>query len=197
MIAKQEELVSRSEYIQAEEVAQIRHEYLAGRVYAMAGASDNHSAICVRLIALLDQRLYGTSCAPRNNDLRIRIEEMDTDLYPDALIFCGLPEFENEKKLVLLNPKVIFEILSPSTEKFDQGEKFDLYAKLPSLTDYVVIAQDRVRVRHFRRQGATWNLNTLISREDYLSFPKIPLQIQMGELYRDLDVPSGLSLLKS
>lgn len=180
----------------AEETSNIRHEYIAGHVYAMAGPSFKHDRLSRMLNSILERGLRGTSCSSITSDFRIRIEAADSDLYSDGAIYCGPPSFENEKELTLLNAKVIFEVLSPTTEKFDKGGKFLIYKQIPTLTDYLLVSQERVIVDHYRRKPDGWLLNTYLSREDSVTFPEIPLTIQLSELYQDIDVPSGIAIIK-
>lgn len=129
-----------------------KHEYVAGRVYAMTEASYNHNLIVANLTAELHDRLKGRPCAALANDMRVRIETTNACKYPDIIALCEEPRFYDGRKDVLTNPTLLFEVLSPSTEAYDRGAKFAIYRALPSLQEYVLIAQDRLSVEVFGRQ---------------------------------------------
>src|SRR5436853_7901529 len=149
------------EYLALEREAEERHEYLDGFIYAMAGESPNHGAICVNLVAQLHNQLRGTPCQVFSKDMKVRSGPIPKTRYttkglfsyPDLLIVCGELQFHDKHQDVLLNPTVIIEVLSPTTEAFDRGKKFRRYRMhIPTLTDYIVVSQDRPLIEHFARQ---------------------------------------------
>jgi Uma2 family endonuclease len=149
------------EYLAKERESEERHEYLDGQIYLMAGESREHGAICTNAGGQLYAQLRGGPCQVFSKDMKVRsgpIPESRYDTkglysFPDLVVVCGEPQFLDEHRDVLVNPKVIIEVLSPSTEAFDRGEKFLRYrTHLESLTDYVVVAQNRPLVEHFARQ---------------------------------------------
>lgn len=141
------------EYFQIDEASETRHEYVDGRVYDMAGGTDRHSHITVNLIGLLWTRLRGKPCQGRDGNFRVRYGRQVRYGYPDALIFCGPPRFDEKARsnTTLLNPTVLFEVLSESTEAYDRGKKFEYYREIESLAEYVLIAQERPSVQVYRR----------------------------------------------
>jgi Uma2 family endonuclease len=141
------------EYLERERKAEYKSEYLDGQIYAMAGASLSHSSIVAHLASEIIPQLRGTPCQVFSNDTKIRTSHTGLYAYPDLSIVCGEPEFHDEQKDVLINPKVIFEVLSPSTEAFDRGGKFFRYQNIESFTDYDLVAQDEARVEHLIRQA--------------------------------------------
>ena len=144
--------ISQAEYLQTERLAPSKSEYLAGRVIAMAGASQRHNTVTLNIASELRQLLRGRDCRAFAIDMRVKVAEAQAYFYPDVVIVCGQPQFEDEQEDTLLNPTVVIEVLSPSTEAFDRGEKFATYQRIPTLREYLLVAQDRTYVEHFIRQ---------------------------------------------
>ncbi len=149
------------QYLAIERESEERHEYLDGQIYAMAGESPEHGDICANLVSELRNQLKGTRCRVWTKDTKVRSGPMPKSpfsikglySYPDVVIVCGKPQFLDKHKDVLINPKVIIEVLSPSTEDFDPDEKFRRYRTFnPTLTDYLIVAQDRPLIEHFAQQ---------------------------------------------
>jgi Uma2 family endonuclease len=160
-LPKSDLLYTVEEYLARERAAEERHEYLDGLIYAMAGESPEHGAICTNLVGQLYSQLRGEPCQAFSKDMKVRSGPLPKSRsatkglfsYPDVVVVCGEPQFHDEYRDVLLNPRVIIEVLSPTTEAFDRGEKFLRYRTyLPSLTDYLVVAQDQLLIEHFARQ---------------------------------------------
>jgi Uma2 family endonuclease len=150
------------QYLTFERAADERHVYLDGEVFAMAGESDPHGIITVNVVITLGSQLMGNPCGLRSKDTKVRsglgplsghsVKGMFS--YPDITVICGEPEYHDVKKDVVLNPKAIIEVLSPSTEAFDRGETFTRYrAWNPTLTDYLLVSQDKPQVEHFAKQA--------------------------------------------
>jgi Uma2 family endonuclease len=161
-----EHLYTVAEYLALERSAEERHEYLDGQVYAMAGESLHHAIICTNLVGTLQVQLRGTPCLLLSKDMKVRSSPLPQTprfgkglfSYPDLVIVCGEPLFHDAHRDVLLNPKVILEVLSPSTEAFDRGGKFLRYQTWnPTLTDYVLVSQEAALIEHFiRRDEGSW-----------------------------------------
>lgn len=160
-VRKPESFYTEDEYLALERVSQERREYLDGQIYLMAGESPAHGTICTNLTIEVGSQLKGTPCRAFSKDTKVRSGPIPKSRYsaealysfPDLVVICGEPQFLDEHRDVLINPKVIIEVLSPSTEAFDRGEKFARYREhLDSLTDYVVVAQSMPLVEHFARQ---------------------------------------------
>src|SRR5881398_2841969 len=147
------------QYLEIERFSEIRHEYLDGLVYAMAGESRDHSRICFNLAVIVGRQLQGTACEGFSPNMKVRTGIGGLYAYPDLMIVCGEAVFHDEHGDVLLNPTVIFEVLSPSTEKYDRGEKFRRYrTQIESLEYYVLISQDRMHLElHHRESDGTWS----------------------------------------
>jgi Uma2 family endonuclease len=166
------------------EAVEEKHEYVAGRVYAMTGASYNHNLIVTNLAAELRAQLKGRPCAALTNDMRVRIEAADACEYPDIVALCEEPRFHDGRNDILLNPGLVVEVLSPSTEAYDRGGKFAIYRALASLQEYVLIAQDRLSVEVFTRQRDNrWLLTAHGAPEDEVIFDSIQCQVPLREIY--------------
>ncbi|MBI3654382.1 MAG: Uma2 family endonuclease [Acidobacteria bacterium] len=178
------------EYLELERQADFKSEYLDGQIYAMAGASPAHSAITFNLYGEVNPQLRSTSCRGFSNDTKVRSSYSGLYSYPDLSVVCGEPIFLDDKGEVLLNPKVIFEILSPSTEAFDRGAKFLRYQILESFTDYVLIAQDEPRVEHFiRQEDGSWRYVVVKGLENTLHIAAINCTIALAGLYNKIKFP--------
>ncbi len=152
-LARQRRLFTAQEYLKRERDASYKSEFVDGEIYAMAGASPGHNTICLNIGGLLWMQLEGTPCQAFPSDLRTAVSSDRMYTYPDISVVCGEPVFSDSGDN-LTNPRVIFEILSPSTEDYDRGEKFEKYKQIASLTDYVLVAQDRPLIEHYLRDAA-------------------------------------------
>lgn len=181
------------EYLALEREAEERHEYLDGQIYAMAGESPNHGAICINMIRLISTRLLGTPCQVFSKDMKVRsgpaprrgYTTKGLFSYPDLLVVCGAMKFHDEHQDVLLNPTIIIEVLSPSTEAFDRGEKWVRYQTwLPELTDYVLVSQAYPQLDHFHRQpSGMWIYSLVNNLEATLPLTSIDCALQLTDVY--------------
>jgi len=197
---REHRLFTIDEYLALERTEAERHEYLDGCVYAMAGESPDHGRICVNLTRRLAAQLDGSGCEVFSKDLKVRCGPMPRPggsreglfAYPDLVVICGALQFHDQAREVLLNPRVILEVLSPSTEAFDRGDKFRRYrAWLPTLTDYVLVAQDRPFIDHYHRQDdGTWALRTHEGLDDALHLATIGCTVPLAEVYERLVFPA-------
>lgn len=182
--------ITPAEYLASERLAETKHEFFDGQVYAMSGASRAHNKICINLISELRSSLGKGRCETFGIDLRVKVDKNGLYTYPDVVVVCGEPEFEDTVLDTLLNPKVIFEVLSPSTESYDRGRKFALYSELESFNDYFLIAQDCVRIEHLTRLDAdNWHLTVYSRLSDVVDIASIGCKIAMNEIYARVDVP--------
>lgn len=170
--------LSPEEYLASEPEAAVRREYLAGQLYAMAGSSDRHNTIALNVAAELRARLKGGPCRVFITDMKIRIREAETFYYPDVFVTCDPADRE---PLYKEHPKVVFEVLSPTTETTDRREKLLIYRQLASLEEYVLIGQDRRRVEVFRR-AAGWLPEVLVG-EDALRLESLGVELALAEVY--------------
>jgi Uma2 family endonuclease len=178
------------EYLELERKAEFKSEYLDGQIYAMVGASPAHCVITPNLTSELVPQLRGTPCQVFSSDMKVRTSYKGLYSYPDLSVVCGEPIFHDDKQEVITNPKVIFEILSPSTEAFDRGAKFLRYQLIDTFTDYVLIAQDEARVEHFiRQQDGGWLLYIVRGLESKFSISSIDCTISLAGLYDRIKFP--------
>lgn len=146
------------EYLAFEERATEKHEFLDGQTYAMSGGTLEHSAVIASLLRDLGGVLRGAPCRPYDSNLRVKSMVTGLYTYPDVSIVCGKPVLEGEVRTTLLNPKVIIEVLSPSTEAYDRGEKFAQYRTIASLAEYVLVSTSHRRIEVFTRRDDVWEL---------------------------------------
>jgi Uma2 family endonuclease len=148
-----------AEYLAAEAVAEVRHEYLNGEVWEMAGGTPEHSALAAALIGELRSALRGKPCRVFTSDLRVRVPETDFATYPDVAVVCGQLETADDDKDAIINPIVLIEVLSDSTEAYDRGAKAAHYRRIPSLREYVLVSQGEPRIEVQRRaESGRWEL---------------------------------------
>ena len=152
------QLFTFDDYVQLEEMSTVKHEYLDGHVWAMAGGSPDHAAIAVNVSALLVAQLRGKPCRVYSSDLRIRVPTTGLGTYPDVSVVCGKVELDpdDRKQQTAINPRLIVEVLSPSTADYDRGEKLEHYQRIASLEEVVLVAHDRHHVDVFSRHGGAW-----------------------------------------
>lgn len=182
--------ISEDEYREGEEISPVKHEWFAGEVFAMAGGTFNHTTICSNLGRYLGNRLAGRRCKSRNGEQRVKVEATGLNTYPDAVIFCPPARFEGAGDSTLLTPAVLFEVLSQSTETYDRTRKFDAYQRIETLSDYVLVDQNEIRVEHFRRTSEGWLLRVWTSREDVLELQNVEIELPVNEIYEELELPA-------
>lgn len=181
------------EYLALERQSETRNEYLDGEIFEMTGASRPHSFISGSVFVALHRQLRGRPCEVHAHDMRLRVAATNLYTYPDVFVVCGEPQLDDAYADTLLNPTLIVEVLSKSTEKYDRGEKFTHYQKLASLAEYFLIAQDRVHVEHFVRQagaeagrslqGMGWLFTETDRIEDELDLRSIGCTLALAEIY--------------
>ena len=176
------------EYLAWERKADTKHEYLRGEIIAMSGASYQHTIITMNISGELYIQLKGTACTVHTNDMRVRTAPETSYFYPDIVVVCGEPRFEDNVFDTLLNPVVLVEVLSPSTERYDRDEKFDYYQQFTSLREYVLVSQDEVRVELHRRQGNAWQPTEFRSLEDVLSLTSIECELPLQDICRRVEL---------
>lgn len=177
------------EYLELERKAEYKSEYINGYIYAMAGTSENHNQITFNLSLAIGSQIRDRPCYAYAADRQIKVEETGLYAYPDLVALCGERQRVQNSLDTLLNPQVIIEVLSPSTEAYDRGEKFAHYRRIPSLTEYVMIAQDRMRVERYVRQGEQWLMTELSDSESILRLESIGCEIPLAEIYAKVDFP--------
>jgi Uma2 family endonuclease len=173
-----------TEYLELEQQAETKSEYIDGFIVAMSGASPAHNHIALDVVLALAPQLRGGPCDVYALDMRVRNIATERYTYPDVLVVCGEQMMNVEGVGTLLNPTLIVEVLSPSTEAYDRGDKFADYRRMPSLQEYVLIAQDRVSVEHYLRQGEQWLLTAVADLDGAISLPTVSCVLQLRDVYR-------------
>jgi Uma2 family endonuclease len=182
-------LLSPEEYLALERKAAFRSEFYRGEMFAMAGASWAHTLIKDNLARETGLQLKGGPCRVLTSDLRVKVSATGLYTYPDMVVVCEEPQFDDEIKDTLLNPRVVVEVLSNSTEKYDRGDKFAQYRQVPSVQEYVLIAQDRPLVERFVRQPAdTWVPTVFNALALTFVYGTIPAQVALAEIYRNVEL---------
>ncbi len=176
-------LYSPAEYLALEREAPYKSEYINGQIYAMAGASEPHNLIALNTAADINFQFRGRRCRAYANDMRVKISATRMYTYPDIVAVCEELRFEDGRRDTLVNPTVIVEVLSPSSEAYDRGEKFAHYRRLDSLMDYVLVAQDKVRVEHYTRQGDGWLLTEINDLDGVLRLGSIDCSVRLRDIY--------------
>lgn len=191
MLTQPIQAYSFADYLAVErEAIDEKHEYVDGQVFAMTGASYAHNLIAGNLLRCLGNRVADT-CAVLPSDMRLRIEAANACLYPDVTVLCDEPRFHDNRKDVLLNPLLVAEVLSPSTEGYDRGGKFALYRQVASLRHYLVVAQDRHDINLFTRQpDGRWVLDAYRDADAVIALPELACEIGLGDIYAQVVFPS-------
>ncbi len=176
---------TQEEYAELEAKAAYKSQFVAGEIYAMAGSEPENVEIADNLTHIFRSRFEGRPCRSFSSDLRVRAKAGGLWTYPDLTVVCGEPKFDGTSRpRSLLNPQVIFEILSPSTEAFDRGDKFSRYQLLESLTDYVLVSTDRMRIGHFTRQtDGGWTFREYNAPAEVLPLASVQCEIALAEIY--------------
>ena len=185
--------LSPEQYLAIERKAVTKSEYLDGSIYAMSGASHEHCTLTMNLAVEVGSRLKGGPCRAYSNDMRVRAGSPGLYTYPDMAVVCGEPAFEDREFDTLLNPTIVFEVLSPSTEDYDRGAKFGHYRKIESLREYVLVSQSRIFIECYTRRGEEWMLSEFRSLDDVVRLGAIGCAISLRDVYDKLtleDVPS-------
>jgi Uma2 family endonuclease len=184
--------MTEQQYLRMEEAAETKHEFWNGTIIDMAGATTAHVRICTNLIIGLGNRLDGKPCAPYGSDLRVRVKETGNYCYPDVTVICGPPEYAHPNRLTtVINPQVVLEVASPSTETRDREEKFDDYRLIPSLQEYFLVSQDRSRVQSFYRQdNGVWAFGPSYTESSQsVKFRSLGIEIPVADIYASVQFP--------
>ncbi len=193
--------VTPQEYYARERAADFKSEYYQGEVFAMAGSTTRHARIGTNLQGELYGRLKGGHCIPYNSDQRIKVAATGLRTYPDASVFCSRMEYDpdDEQRETAVNPTMLFEVLSDSTEAYDRGTKAEQYRRIVSLQAYALINQGTAHVEHFERQeDGTWRLTEASGLDATLRLSALGIDLPLADLYAgaELDVPPHLNVVK-
>jgi Uma2 family endonuclease len=182
--------ITPEEYLARERQAETKSEYFDGEIFAMSGASPAHVLIVTNVVSELRQQLRGRDCRVYSTDLRVKVSATGLYTYPDVVVVCGEPRFEDEQADTLVNPKVIVEVLSKSTQDYDRGAKFEQYRTIASFTEYVLIAQDKPHVEHFLRQpDGRWLLAETNRLDDRIELESIGAHLALADVYEKVELP--------
>jgi Uma2 family endonuclease len=176
-----------AEYLAFERNSPNRHEYDQGEVFPMAGASQNHNNIAGSVYFRFYGQLLSQSCHVFINDMRVWVPARRLYTYPDVVALCGAPQFEDGRRDILLNPQVIIEVLSPSTENYDRTVKFDHYKTLASFQEYLLISQEGPGVEHHYLQEGAWLSQSYSTLGDSFTLKAIPCVLTLAEIYQKVD----------
>ena len=183
------------EYLERERLADYKSEYFAGEIFAMAGASRTHNLISNNVSASLTTQLRDRPCEVYANDMRVQADGAWQYSYPDVVVVCGEPQFRDGREDTLSNPIVVVEVLSPSTEANDRGEKFMRYRQTPSLTDYVLLSQYARHVEHFVKQpDGSWRM-TEADGEDTILLSSIGCVLPLTDAYNKVTLEPPVRLI--
>ncbi len=175
--------LTEEQYLSIERHAETKSEFHDGQMFAMTGGSFNHSVLGGSMVAILHRQMP-SGCRTFSSDLRIKVAPAGLYTYPDAGVICGEPQFFGNQGDVLLNPLLLVEVLSPSTEGYDRGKKFELYRTIASLREYLIVHQDQRRVEHYSKQDdSSWLLREYASVGDSVFIARLNIKIPLDELY--------------
>jgi Uma2 family endonuclease len=178
------EAPTEKEYLEQERSSEVKHDFYRGEIFAMTAASRKHNLIVANLIGELRTQLKNTPCRVYASDMRLKIEETGLFTYPDVMVVCGEERFSDERQDTLLNPEVIVEVLSDSTEGYDRGKKFEHCRKLASLREYVLVSQNSEKMERFlKNESGYWVLTESDDENPRLALESIPCELHHAEVY--------------
>jgi Uma2 family endonuclease len=188
MDVQQKPYLTPEDYLAVERQAETRSDYLDGEMFARAGGSLRHNVIVGNLVGELSLQLKKRPCQVHPSGLRVHVPATGLYTYPDVIVVCGEPKLEDQNFDTLLNPRLIVEVLSPTTEAYDRGKKFEHYRTIDSLAEYVLVAQSEPRVEQFLRQdGHQWLLTATSGLDGAVSLSSIEVELALAEIYDKVD----------
>lgn len=180
--------LTEEQYLEIERKAEFKSEYFQGEMFAMPDARLAHIQIVANAMCELGQQLRGGPCQSLSNDMRVCVKPVGLYTYPDVVVVCGEPTFLDDTFDTLLNPAVIIEVLTESTETYDRDKKFELYRSLESLAEYVMISSRRVRVERYSREpDATWNYSEKTNAADTIDLKSVDCHLPLAVLYERVE----------
>ncbi|GIL15141.1 MAG: hypothetical protein BroJett039_03140 [Chloroflexota bacterium] len=187
MMLKPDTYITPEEYLAQELTARDKHEYWRGEVYMMAGTTRRHNMIAGNTYLAFREKLAEQPCEIYVADVRLRIQKDNAYTYPDVMVVCGKTELDPRQQDMVMNPKIIVEVLSVSTQEYDRNEKFKMYRNIPSLEHYVMVEQAQPYIESYRREGRFWVLETLEGMDAALKLRALDLEIPLAEIYARID----------
>jgi Uma2 family endonuclease len=186
MASEAKQRLTIQEYLAFERQSETKNDYVNGEIFAMTGASRIHNLITGNIFGEIRNQLRGRPCEVYMEAMRVRAPS-DLFTYPDVVVVCGERRFDDSEFDTLLNPTLIFEVLSPSTEAYNRGIKAERYRAIPSLSEYVLVAQDRIHIEHYIRQATDrWLLEELSDLGETLELPSIDCRLSPAEIYEQV-----------
>jgi len=188
MGAAEKVLASIVDYLEFEDQSEAKHEYHDGYIVNMAGGTWNHGVISASVLASLSAGLAQKPCTPASSDVKVLAESANHYFYPDALVICGKPEFDGNRKDIVKNPTLIVEVLSDSTESYDRGGKFQVYRSIPSLKEYVLVSQQTAHIEaFFKNAQGIWQLAEAKGTEGILPLYSLEMELALADVYAKVD----------
>jgi len=185
-------ILTPEQYLEIEREAEYKSEYYQGEMFAMAGAQEAHNLLVANLVAGLHQQLRSRPCRVYPSDMRVRVSATGLYTYPDVVVVCGEPRFLDEQQDTLLNPSLVVEVLSPSTEAYDRGRKSEHYRLIESLGEYLLVASDRLHADLYTRQpDGRWLLTSAGRLEDSLDLESAGCRLALVDLYEKVGLPGS------
>ncbi len=180
---------SKEEYLEIEAAADYKSEYYQGEIFAMSGGSPKHSRICVNLNWAIREATRNKDCGGFESNMKLEIAEADSYVYPDLMVVCGEVRLAENTTDVITNPVLIIEVLSPGTESFDRGKKFEYYRTVESLKEYVLVSQDKPRIEVFFRQDKNvWQRTVFEGLDKTVVFQSLDYEVALEEIYDKTDL---------
>ena len=176
------------EYLEFDRKSEFKNEYIFGEIVAMAGGTPWHSLIATNTIFLLNKTLFGGECRVFDSSLRVCLDRESLYSYPDVSVVCGPIEYTDERRDTVANPKLVVEVLSPSTRNYDLGDKSRMYARIPSLAELLLIEQSKCRIEHWRRQpNGHWDIEVVEDRGAVLRIDSARCELPVADVYSGVD----------
>lgn len=193
-VAQSVQKLTEAEYLEIERKAELKSEFFEGEMFAMSGGTRWHSLIGTNLARELGTRLKGHECIAYNADLRLKVKVTGLYTYPDLSVVCGRPEMLDDEMDTLLNPSVIAEVLSDSTEAYDRGKKFEHYRQISTLQEYLLISQKEPRIEQFiRKPDGAWEFREAAGLESCLALPSLGVVLDLSEVFANVEfLPSSI-----
>ncbi len=188
--AKKTPFISKAEYFRMAEESVEKLEYHNGRIVAMSGGTVAHSKLAANMIVALGTRIGEGDCSILTSDARCAIQSENAYVYPDLMVICGGEEYEDDRNDTVINPLVIVEVLSKSTEAYDRGEKFQNYRSIPSFREYILVNQEKPVVeKYFLNEEGIWVFGSNLGLEAHLTLDSLGFSIPLSSIYRNVDFP--------
>jgi Uma2 family endonuclease len=192
MTAQPKPAYSIEAYLELERKGPLKHEYYRGEIFALAGSSEAHNLIMTNILTALNVQLRNRPCKVYPSDMRLRIPQTGLYTYPDVSVVCGTPQFDDKERDTLLNPIIVIEILSPSTERYDRGKKFQNYRTVSSLQEYLLVSQDEYHIEYYRNQNdGNWMLTSYDGIAATIKLKAIDCSLSLEDVYNKVDIDTS------